>query len=48
MAKDIYINANDPTVRGVACFNGPYSFAPGSKIDGPANIKFKWDMYNVE
>jgi hypothetical protein len=48
MAKDIYEKANDPNVRGVACFNGPYHFGGAQQREGPAKIKFKWDMYNTE
>lgn len=49
MAKDLWIKKNDPKVRGIACFNGPYEWAPGSQYDGPANIEFKWDVgHNVE
>lgn len=33
---------------GVACFNGPYQWAAGSKYEGPANIKFQWDAYNSD
>ena len=33
---------------GVACFNGPYHWGANSRYLGPADIDFKWDIYNTD
>lgn len=48
MVKDLYAQKSPSNVKGIACYNGPYSFSSGAKYEGPINIKFKWDMYNTE
>ncbi|KAF7188140.1 hypothetical protein HII31_10425 [Pseudocercospora fuligena] len=48
MAKDIYDNKKDPNIKGVACFAKGYCWDNGSRYLGPANIKFKWDIYNTD
>jgi hypothetical protein len=48
MIVDLY-NAREPkSAKGVACFNGPYSFSSGAHYEGPINIKMEWDMYNTD
>lgn len=34
--------------KGVICMNGPYSISDGAVYDGPAEEKFKWDIYRTE
>ncbi|KAF4550843.1 Hypothetical protein D9617_15g041930 [Elsinoe fawcettii] len=48
MAKDLYVK-RVAGVKGVSCHNGPYAISPGAKVQGPINIKFKWDVgYNTD
>ncbi|KAL1793761.1 hypothetical protein ACET3X_008743 [Alternaria dauci] len=37
-----------PGTKGVACYNGPYSFSGGASYEGPVAVKFEWDMYNTD
>ncbi|CAK1358653.1 hypothetical protein CB0940_06766 [Cercospora beticola] len=48
MAKDLYLKKVSSGIKGVACFNGPYSWAPGSRYEGPIDINFKWDIYHTD
>jgi hypothetical protein len=48
MVKDLYAKKTPASVKGIACFNGPYAFSAGANYEGPINIKYKWDVYNTE
>ena len=48
MVRDLYANRTPSNVKGIACYNGPYSISSGAKYEGPITIKYKWDVYNTE
>ncbi|GIZ41164.1 hypothetical protein CKM354_000447900 [Cercospora kikuchii] len=48
MAKDLYEKKAYAGIKGVACFNGPYSWSAGSHYEGPIDINFKWDIYHTD
>jgi hypothetical protein len=48
MVKDLYAKKTPNTVKGIACFNGPYGFSAGAVYEGPITIKYDWDVYKTE
>ncbi|KAH6642731.1 hypothetical protein C7974DRAFT_409265 [Boeremia exigua] len=48
LVKDLYNHRSPSTIKGVACYNGPYEFSSGAHYEGPVSVNFKWDIYHTD